>query len=252
MNINTDWQNGHLALTIQREEALNALNSTVLSELKDVIHKHPQARVITITGAGSKAFVAGADLAEMRSMSAQEAQEFATKGHALSLLMENHPGVFIAAVNGYALGGGCELALACDVIVAADTAQFALPEVGLGLIPGFGGTQRLIHRVGVSLCMDMTLCGRKLNGIEAVQAGLAAEHAPIDQFKDLVDKRVKNILKSAPQAIAAAKALARKAIHTPIVTGLDHEAIAFGECFKREESKEGITAFFEKRRANFC
>lgn len=241
-------------ITINRPNVMNALNETVLKELTQAVQDEEAnkgLRALIITGSGEKSFVAGADIASMQNLTPVQALRFARLGQDLTTTLEKQPFITIARVNGYALGGGCELAMACDIVVAADSALFGQPETDLGLIAGFGGTQRLAKRVGLPLAMEMLCAGRKLSGTEAFQLGLASTVVPLAELDGAVQKLVKGILKGAPHAIAESKRLARASLEHPLASGLSSEASAFATLFAGEESKEGIQAFLEKRRANF-
>ncbi len=241
-------------VTINRPSVLNALSEVVLKELTHYLADHEATRdlrALILTGAGDRSFIAGADIAGMQKLSPVEALRFARLGQDLTTSLENQPFITIARVNGFALGGGCEVAMACDIVVASDTALFGQPETDLGLIPGFGGTQRLAKRVGLPLAMEMLVAGRKLSGTEAFQLGLVSSVAPLADLDAAVAKVIKGILKGAPHAIAETKRLARASLEHPLASGLSAEATAFATCFAGEESKEGIQAFLEKRKANF-
>jgi enoyl-CoA hydratase len=240
-------------LTINRPTVLNALNAQVLMEMTDYLNSDDtqNLRALVITGAGDKAFVAGADIASMANLSAVEALQFSRLGQDLTSSLEAQPFLTIARVQGYALGGGCELALACDLVVASENALFGQPEVDLGLIPGFGGTQRLARRVGLPLAMEMLCAGRKISGKEALTYGLASTVVDAAELDAALAKIIKNIRKAAPLAIAETKKLARASLEQPLHAGLSAEAEAFALCFAKDEAREGIQAFLEKRKANF-
>lgn len=243
-------------LQINRPQALNALNAQVLEEMQDVLFSAmdpEQTRVIVIEGAGDKAFVAGADVASMRDMTPAQARDFARQGQMLTKALETLPQVTIAKVQGFALGGGCELAMACDLVIAGRNAKFGQPEVNLGIIPGFGGTQRLVRRVGMHVAMDMLLCGRarSLSGTEAHQLGLVSRVVDDEKLEEEVGKAIRGILGAGPQAVAETKRLARDAYAMSLDAGLNAEANAFAACFGEEEAQEGLAAFLEKRTASF-
>jgi enoyl-CoA hydratase len=228
----------------------------VLSELEDVLfgEMDPEAtRAIVLAGAGDRAFVAGADIGAMQGLSASAARDFARHGQMLTKALETLPQVVIAKVQGYALGGGCELAMACDIIVAGKSAKFGQPEVNLGIIPGFGGTQRLIRRVGVHVAMDLLLSGRSrtLSGTEAHQLGLVSRVVEDAALEDEVQKVLRGILSAGPRAIAETKRLAREAYSMSLDAGLNAEANAFAACFADDEAQEGIAAFLDKRTPAF-
>ncbi|MCX6127681.1 MAG: enoyl-CoA hydratase-related protein [Proteobacteria bacterium] len=241
-------------ITINRPKVLNALNVQVIHELLAILNNSELThglRALVLSGAGDKAFVAGADIAAMQKLSTAGALEFARLGQNLTLKLEAAPYLTIAKVQGYALGGGCELAMACDLVVASDKALFGQPEVDLGILPGFGGTQRLARRVGLPLALDILCAGRKLNGLEAQQLGLVTTVASAEELDATVAKILKNIARAAPLAIAETKRLARASLDMPLDHGLAAEATAFAACFSGSEAQEGLAAFLEKRKATF-
>lgn len=245
-----------LTITINRPDALNALNETVLEEIEEVLLEDlnpDEHRVIVFEGAGEKAFVAGADIAGMKEMKPEDALEFAQMGQSVGNIIASLPIVTIAKVRGFALGGGCELAMACDMVIASKSAKFGQPEVNLGLVAGFGGTQRLVKRVGLHVAMDMLLTGRgrTISGDEAFQLGLASRVVEDDKLEAEIDKIVDAITKTGPMAVAETKRLVRDAQHMSLDAGLAAEATAFALCFARDESKEGIEAFLAKRSPKF-
>ena len=212
-----------------------------------------KTRVIVFAGAGEKAFVAGADIGGMGDMNPESALAYAQKGQMLSKALETLPQITIAKVKGFALGGGCELAMACDIIIAGKSAKFGQPEVNLGIIPGFGGTQRLAKRVGLPVALDM-ICtgrGRMLSGDEAYSLGLVSRVVEDDKLDLEVESAIKAILKAGPRAVSEAKRLTRESYQMTLESGLNSEASAFGNCFARPEASEGIRAFLEKRPAKF-
>ena len=240
-------------ITVARPKALNALNQAVLAELDkvlDVLIADGPVKPLIITGEGSKAFVAGADIAEMAGMTPEEARKFSRYGQKVFSKLEAFPGVTIAAINGYALGGGNELAIACDVRIAAGNARFGQPEVGLGIIPGFGGTQRLARVVGMANALDLILSGRMIDAQAALRIGLV--HKVIDEGKALEEalNYAKTVVKNSPFAVAQAK----KAVYgldPDLDKGMELEADLFAKCFQHPDQKEGMTAFLEKRKAAF-
>lgn len=243
-------------ITINRPAQLNALNLAVLDELESVLFGGMDAdatRVIVLEGAGGKAFVAGADISEMSGMPPGKAREFAQRGQMITKALETLPQVTVAKVQGFALGGGCELAMACDIVVAARNAKFGQPEVNLGIIPGFGGTQRLVRRVGLHVGLDMLLSGRArtLSGTEAHQLGLASRVVDDDALEAEVLKVIRGILGAGPGAIAETKRLAREAYGMHLDAGLSAEAAAFAAVIAEDEAQEGIAAFLEKRTPEF-
>jgi len=248
-------EDGICLLTLNREDKLNALNRDVISELRDFledIHEDENIKGIIFTGAGEKAFIAGADIKEMTDLSADEAKGFAYEGQQVSLLLEEARLPIIAAVNGFALGGGLEMALACDFIMATDNARFGLPEVSLGLIPGFGGTQRLAKLVGRNRAKELIYTARMIKIDEAKSIGLCLESFESKEL--LIQKakeKIKAILKNSPFAVAEAKFVINQGVDLPTQDGLEFEKEHFGQIFTSEDMKEGTSAFIEKRAANF-
>jgi enoyl-CoA hydratase len=239
-------------IVINRPAALNALNSRVLSELKaclEGIATDPSIRVVTIEGAGEKAFIAGADIAEMRELDSPGAAKFARLGQQVTTILESMPQLVIAKVRGFALGGGCELAMACDIIIAANNAKFGQPEVNLGLIPGFGGTQRLVRRVGLPVALDMICSGRArmLGALDALQAGLVSRVTEPEKLDAEVGAVVDGILAAGPESVRTAKRLVRDASRMDLSAGMAAEADAFRQCWSGAEAREGMSAFLEKR-----
>lgn len=241
-------------IVLNRPQALNALNPSVLQQLEEALLSEPvesleHCRAIVLEGAGDRAFVAGADIAAMQELGPAEARDFARLGQRVTRLLETMPQATIAKVQGFALGGGCELAMACDIVVAAKSAKFGQPEVNLGLIPGFGGTQRLVRRVGLHAGLDLLLCGRSrtLSGIEAHALGLASRVVDDDKLEDEVQKVLRGLLGAAPHAVAETKRLARDAYQMTLDSGLAAEAAVFGTLFDAAEAQEGIQAFLDKR-----
>ncbi|HEU0036820.1 MAG TPA: enoyl-CoA hydratase-related protein [Kofleriaceae bacterium] len=236
-------------VTISREAVLNALSSQVITELTSVageLEISSEIRVVIVTGAGDKSFVAGADIAEMRELTGRQAQAFAEMGGALGNSIETSEKPWIAAVNGFALGGGCELALACDFIHASETAKFGQPEVKLGVIPGFGGTQRLARRVGIAKAKELCMTGDTINAAEALRIGLADAVWPHGELMTKVRELAGRIAANGPLAVAEVKRL----IHQGQSTTLDHalalEQRAFGMLFTTEDQREGMAAFLAK------
>lgn len=245
-----------LTITIHRPEAMNALNIDLLEELEEALLEDVdpfEHRVVILEGAGDKSFVAGADISEMKNMTPEDALEFSHLGQSVTAILESMPQVIVAKVRGFALGGGCELAMSCDIIVAGRSAKFGQPEVNLGLIPGFGGTQRLPRRVGMPVALDMMLTGRgrTLSGEEAFQVGLVSRVVDDDKLDSEIDRIVDSVVKAGPIAIENTKRLARESLQMPLDSGLNSEASAFALCFARPEHKEGIGSFLAKRTPNF-
>lgn len=241
-------------VTIAREKALNALNRTVLNELNWSLRDldaDARIRGVVITGAGDRAFVAGADIAAMKDLTAMEAHAFATLGHSVGETIERMQKPVIAAVHGFALGGGCELALACDFVYASDKAKFGQPEVNLGVIPGFGGTQRFARRIGVARAMELVLTGDMFSAEDAYRMGLVNKIFPADQLLAEAKKTVEKIAQKGPLAIAAAKRAVRKSEELPLGEGNAYERELFAMLFSTDDQKEGMKAFLEKRPAAF-
>ncbi len=242
-------------VTIAREKVLNCLNSETLSELRDALGelaRDESVRVVVLTGAGEKAFIAGADIAEMKDKSAGEGTGFAQLGHEVSKLLELMPKPTIAAVNGFALGGGTEMAIACDFIVASDVAVFGQPEVGLGIIPGFGATLRLAKFVGFPMAKELIFSGRRVKAAEAQAMGLVNHVYPAAEFRTKVLELAQQISQQSRTAVSKAKELMNEFSE---VVGLnyklDAEAQAFGRMFGSHDQREGMTAFVEKRKPTF-
>jgi enoyl-CoA hydratase len=237
-------------LSVNRPKALNALNRAVLEEisrvLRDVRHD-PAVRVLIVTGAGDRAFVAGADIAAMSEMSATDGLEFARLGHRVMQTIEDLPIPVIAAVNGFALGGGLELALACDLIIASEKARFGQPEINLGLIPGFGGTQRLPHRIGHARARELIMTGEMFDAKTAYEWGLVNKVAAPDQLLSEARGLAGKIAAKSGFALRQAKAALRAAFTMEEDAGLRFEQNAFGLVFSSADRVEGTKAFVEKR-----
>jgi enoyl-CoA hydratase len=239
-------------ITINRPDKLNALNKEVFNELDaaiDEVYKNDAIKSAIITGAGNKAFVAGADISEFLELKPEQATDLARRGQAVLDKIENSPKPIVAAVNGFALGGGCELALACHFIYASDNAKFGQPEVNLGLIPGYGGTQRLTQSAGRSRAMELIMTGKMITAKEAMQYGIVNEVTTPEELLQKVKEVLSLIQSKAPAAVAKVIECINDFDHTQ--QGYDHEIQKFGECFKTNDMKEGAAAFLEKRKANF-
>ncbi|MCR4935403.1 MAG: enoyl-CoA hydratase/isomerase family protein [Oscillospiraceae bacterium] len=236
-------------LTVNRPKALNALNSEVLSELESVLDNLDtnEIRVLIITGAGDKSFVAGADIGEMSTLSKEEGEEFGRLGNRAFRKVEVLPIPVIAAVNGFALGGGNELAMSCDIRICAENAVFGQPEVGLGITPGFGGTQRLPRIVGVAKAMELILTGKVIGANEAKEMGLVSAVYAADELMPKALELANAICANAQIAVCESKRCIRQGIQTDIHTGSAFEAEAFGVCCGTEDKNEGMGAFLEKR-----
>jgi enoyl-CoA hydratase len=241
-------------LTIDRPEAMNALDVATLSELGDHLadlRGDDEIRVVVLTGAGEKAFAAGADIKYMSELSVDAAKEWGALGHKVAQLLETKPKASIAAINGFALGGGCELALACDLRYAASTAKLGQPEVNLGIFPGWGGTQRLARVCGLGVAKDLILTGRVVDADEALRIGLVNGVFEPTELMERTLEVARTIASKGPLAISAAKAAINHALQGDHVENLEAEADAFGELFSSEDAREGMTAFVEKRDAHF-
>ena len=248
-------KNNHIGtLKINRPDSLNAMNREVLFEFINGLKKiqsDKEIRVIIITGSGVKAFIAGADIKLMQKMNREEAFDFANLGQELADLIEKSDKPVIAAVNGYALGGGCEIALSCHLRIASDNAIFAQPEVKIGLLPGWGGTQRLPRIIGRGLANEIILTGRNVTAKEALDIGLVNRMVPQEELMNTCFDIANAILKNSPNAIAESIKLIRLAAGTKLKKGLSKEAKSFSELFETEETVEGLTAFVEKRPPKF-
>ncbi len=241
-------------LSINRPKALNALNNDTLVEIDkavDEIKADDSIDVVIVTGAGDKAFVAGADIAFMQNLTAMEARAFGALGQAAFRKLEAMEKPSIAAVNGFALGGGCELAMACDFRIATTSAKFGQPEVGLGITPGFGGTQRLPRLVGPGMAKQMLYTADIIDANEALRIGLVNSVVAPEELMDFVKKIAKRIYSKAPVAVRLSKAAANEGLQVDIDRSMTIEADAFGLCFATTDQKEGMGAFVEKRKPQF-
>jgi enoyl-CoA hydratase len=237
---------------IDRAEALNALDRPTLEELRDrlaELAEDSEARVVLLTGAGERAFVAGADIKYMSGLGVEEATAWGELGHRCGQLLETMPKPTIAAIEGFALGGGCELALACDLRYASSRAKLGQPEINLGIIPGWGGTQRLVRVCGLGVAKDLILTGRTVGAEEALRIGLVnAVHDPaLEQAREVAEL----LAAKSPLALAAIKRTTNHALQGNHVENLQREADEFGGLFSSEDAKEGMTAFVEKREPAF-
>jgi len=239
-------------LTVDRQEALNALDVATLTELRDRLHDvaaDEEVRAVILTGAGEKAFVAGADIKYMSGLGVERAKAWGALGHEAGRLLETMPKPTIAAVNGFALGGGCELALACDIRYAASGAKLGQPEVNLGIIPGWGGTQRLARVCGLGVAKELIFTGRIVGAEEALRIGLVnAVHDPV---LDKARETASLLASKSPISLRIMKELANRALGGDHATNLEAEGESFGELFSSDDAKEGLTAFVEKREAVF-
>jgi enoyl-CoA hydratase len=241
-------------LTVNRPEALNALDVGTLTELRDrlaELAQDPGARVVVLTGAGGKAFVAGADIKYMSGLEVDEAREWGGLGHACGRLLETMPKPTIASIDGFALGGGCELALACDLRYASSRSRLGQPEINLGIIPGWGGTQRLARVCGLGFAKELILTGRLVDADEALRRGLVNGVFEPDELRERTMDVARLLASKSPVALAAAKAATNRALGGDHGENLQSEAGSFGELFASEDAREGLTAFVEKREPRF-
>ncbi len=249
----TSLENGILTITINRPDKLNALNRDVFTDLDNVaeeIQNNPAIRSAIITGAGTKAFVAGADISEFNGLTKEDAIALSKRGQDIFFKIENSRKPIIAVVNGFALGGGCELAMACHFRIAADNARFGQPEVNLGLIPGYGGTQRLTQLIGKGRAIELLISGNMIDANTALQYGLVNYVVPADELLNKATTLLSVINAKAPLAIAAC-IQAANAVYDETKDGYATEINAFGECFVTKDREEGTNAFLEKRKAVF-
>lgn len=249
----TTLENNICTITINRPDKLNALNKTVFDELNkvlDEIQTNAEIKSAIITGAGSKAFVAGADISEFNGLTKKQAMELAKRGQYTFSRIENSAKPIIAAVNGFALGGGCELAMSCHFRIASENAKFGQPEVNLGLIPGYGGTQRLVQLVGKGKALELLLSGNMVDAAEAKQLGLVNNVTSPDSLLEQARKILETINTKAPLAVAAC-IKAANAVFDETRDGYKIEIEEFGNTFDTEDMKEGTSAFLEKRKAHF-
>ena len=254
-NIIYDQENGIAKIIINRPEVRNALNRSVRLEIRSVIEdieKDKSVKVAVITGAGDKAFCAGADLGEFKEATPIEIEEYASSlGQQLYNDIESLRVPVIAMINGYCFGGGCELAMACDIRIASENARFGQPEINVGLIPGGGGTQRLPRLVGWGKAKELMYTGRAIDAAEAERIGLVDKVVPRDKLEETVMELAKNIASKSPIIISLIKKAVNRGMYTDLAAGLDYEKSNFSLCFATEDHKEGITAFLEKREAEF-
>lgn len=260
-NIQLDIDNHIATITMNRPQALNALNEATLQELKQAVEYisscapakggDADVRVVILTGSGSKAFIAGADIKEMAAKSTGEAIAFAKLGQGVTEAIEKLPQPVIAAVNGFALGGGCEFAIACDFILGSENAVLGQPEVSLGITPGFGGCVRLAKFVGLPRARELIYTGRKVKAQEALAMGLLLEVVPLENLLPRAQEVARAIIAQSPLAVATCKSVINASQHVSTAQGLANEASAFGNLFDSHDQKEGMTAFVEKRKPEF-
>ncbi len=253
-NLTIERDGAVAVLTVTRPAVLNALNNRTIIELEGAVSRLTAAddvRVVILTGAGDKAFIAGADIRELAALNPVTAEALAARGHALCHALERMGKPVIAAVNGYALGGGCELAMACTLRIAADTAKLGQPEVGLGLLPGYGGTQRLPRLVGAGRALEMTLTGDPIDAHEACRIGLVNRVVPRDELMARTLELAQRIAAQAPVAVRYILAAVREGLGMTLADGCAHEASLFGLAAATSDWGEGTRAFLEKRRPHF-
>jgi enoyl-CoA hydratase len=253
-NIIFQVDTGIATITFNRPKALNALNEALLeefSEALDEIAADEHIRVLVLTGAGDKSFVAGADIGELATFNPLTAKNFSRKGHAIIAKLQELPLAVIAAVNGFALGGGTEIAIACDFIYASENAKFGQPEINLGLIPGFGGTQRLPRLIGMNRTKEIVFTGKMISAAEAEKIGLVNKLVPQDQLMEEVMKTAKEIAFKGKASLRAAKQAINQGMNADLATGIHIEIEGFSLCYASSDSKEGTSAFLEKRKAEF-
>jgi enoyl-CoA hydratase len=241
-------------VTINRPDKLNALNAEIVGELKSAfleLEKDAEVKAVILTGSGEKAFVAGADIGELAGLDLIEGRNYALNGQELTRIIENFRKPVLAAINGFALGGGTEIALACHIRIASENAKLGQPEVKLGLIPGFGGTQRLARLIGKGKAMELVLSGRVIEVQEAREIGLVNKVVPLPNLQAEAETMAKEIIKNAPLALGYAIEAINKGLDRTLEEGLDLEAEIFGRACGTEDSLEGTKAFLEKRKPNF-
>jgi enoyl-CoA hydratase len=248
----TSLEKGILTVTVNRPDKMNALNKEVMSDVDAVINEietNTEVKAVIITGSGEKAFVAGADISEFVGLSKVEGQALAKKGQDIFSRIENNSKPIVAAVNGFALGGGCEMAMACHFRVASDNARFGQPEVNLGLIPGYGGTQRLVQLIGKGRALELLMSGNMIDASIALEYGLVNHVVPLDDLLPKARMILEQIITKAPLAVAKCITAANAVFASG--NGYEVELNAFGECFVTNDMKEGTSAFLEKRKPQF-
>ena len=252
MSVEVARDAGVAVVTIDRQDALNALDVATLTELRDRLRELAEdtdVRAVVLTGAGEKAFVAGADIKYMSGLDPEQAKGWGGLGHEAGRLLETMPKPTIAAINGFALGGGCELALACDLRYAASRAKLGQPEINLGIVPGWGGTQRLARICGLGVAKDLIFTGRTIGAEEALRIGLVGEIA--DPVLDRALETARELASKSPVALSLAKRLCNLTLGVDHSGGLETEASEFAQLFASEDAKEGLAAFVEKREPSF-
>ena len=250
----TETRNGVRTITINRPDKLNALNSATLDALHrafDDAAEAEEVRVVVLTGAGAKAFVAGADISEMNSLTPVEGRDFSLRGQRMMRRVEKMPKPVIAAINGFALGGGLELAMCCHLRIAADTAKVGQPEINLGLIPGFGGSQRLLRLAGRAATLELCLTGAPVNAERARELGIVNRVVAADQLMDETTKLASQLANAAPLALRAMLDCVNIGGECGIEEGLEYESAQFGLVFSTDDMREGTSAFLDKRKPAF-
>ncbi len=249
-----DRDGGVLGVAINRPRALNALNAGTLAELTEVMASaaaDDSVRVVTVTGAGDRAFVAGADITELAALTPEAARRVAARGQAVCRALETLGKPSIASINGFALGGGCELAMACTIRIASHLAEFGQPEIDLGLLPGFGGTQRLVRLVGRGRALDLLLGGHRISAAEAERIGLVTRVVPADRLADETRQLAQTLASKAPLALRYILEAVHEGADVPLATATRLEAALFGLVAATDDMREGTRAFVEKRKAEF-
>lgn len=253
-NVRTENKDGVLVITIDRPKVLNALNAQTVAEIGEAFaaaREDDSVRCVIVTGSGEKAFVAGADINELAQMTPITGKATAERGQRVFRAIEKFPKPVIAAINGFALGGGCELALACHIRIASEKAQLGLPEVSLGIIPGYGGTQRMARLLGKGKALELILTGDRVGAAEAERIGLVNKVVPPDQLMTAAEEMARTIAKRGPLAVSAAIEAVMSGSEMPFEEGQFLEATLFGLLASTEDMREGMAAFLEKRAANF-
>jgi enoyl-CoA hydratase len=253
-HVRVEWDGELAVVTIDRQSKLNALNAEVVAELGEVLaglRHDDEVRGMVLTGAGEKAFVAGADIGELAKMDSVSGVRVSRDGQSVFRVIERFPKPVLAAVGGYALGGGCELALACHLRIASENARFGLPEVGLGIIPGYGGTIRLARLVGLGRAIEMILTGEMVDAARAEEIGLVSRVVPRADLLDEAKALLRQVTRNGPVAIRMALESIYRGLDTAMAEALDYESALFGLLASTEDMQEGMQAFLEKRRADF-
>lgn len=252
--VRVEWDAEIAVVTVDRQDKLNALNAEVVGEIGEVfesLQDDDKVRGVILTGAGNKAFVAGADIGELATMNSVSGVRVSRDGQQVFRLIERFPKPVLAAVGGYALGGGCELAIACHMRIASEKARFGLPEVGLGIIPGYGGTIRLARLIGLGRAIEMTLTGDMMDAKRALEVGLVSTVVEPDALMDEAKAMLRKVTKNGPVAVRMALESIYRGLDTSTAEALDFESALFGLLASTEDMKEGMGAFLEKRKPDF-